>query len=87
MFNVFRYFRAAGSADDVVQLLSSNYTAVAQMVNLMAELMIQSGKSVCLLFLYSCLNVKINIFLQLFYPHSPNPKADLSSQLDQLELL
>lgn len=38
-----RYFRAAGSADDVVQLLSSNYTAVAQMVNLMAELMIQSG--------------------------------------------
>jgi negative elongation factor C/D len=38
-----RYFKASGSAEKVVQLLSDNYAAVAQMANLMAEWLIQAG--------------------------------------------
>jgi len=38
-----RYFKASGSAEKVVQLLSDNYTAVAQMTNLIAEWLIQAG--------------------------------------------
>ncbi|KAM5135370.1 negative elongation factor C/D [Mantella aurantiaca] len=38
-----RHFQAGGSPENVIQLLSENYTAVAQTVNLLAEWLIQSG--------------------------------------------
>uniref|UniRef100_UPI00358E69DC negative elongation factor C/D n=1 Tax=Myxine glutinosa TaxID=7769 RepID=UPI00358E69DC len=38
-----RYFQAGGSPEHVIQLLSENYTAVAQTVNLLAEWLIQTG--------------------------------------------
>ncbi|XP_041112827.1 negative elongation factor C/D isoform X1 [Polyodon spathula] len=37
------YFQAGGSPERVIQLLSENYTAVAQTVNLLAEWLIQMG--------------------------------------------
>ena len=40
-----RYFQAGGSPENVIQLLSENYTAVAQTVNLLAEWLIQTGAS------------------------------------------
>lgn len=40
-----RYFQAGGSPEHVIQLLSENYSAVAQTVNLLAEWLIQMGKS------------------------------------------
>lgn len=39
-----RYFQAGGSPEHVIQLLSENYTAVAQTVNLLAEWLIQMGR-------------------------------------------
>ncbi|XP_061687545.1 negative elongation factor C/D isoform X3 [Syngnathoides biaculeatus] len=39
----FRYFQAGGSPEHVIQLLSENYSAVAQTVNLLAEWLIQMG--------------------------------------------
>lgn len=39
------YFKAGGSPELVIQLLSDNYSAVAQTVNLLAEWLIQMGKS------------------------------------------
>ncbi|KAG2461941.1 NELFD factor, partial [Polypterus senegalus] len=39
----FLYFQAGGSPEHVIQLLSENYTAVAQTVNLLAEWLIQMG--------------------------------------------
>lgn len=39
-----RYFLAGGSPEHVIQLLSENYSAVAQTVNLLAEWLIQMGK-------------------------------------------
>lgn len=39
-----RYFQAGGSPEHVIQLLSENYSAVAQTVNLLAEWLIQMGK-------------------------------------------
>ncbi|XP_002739542.1 negative elongation factor D [Saccoglossus kowalevskii] len=38
-----RYFRAGGAPEQVVELLSDNYTAVAQTVNLFAEWLISTG--------------------------------------------
>ncbi|CAM9256748.1 negative elongation factor C/D [Lampetra fluviatilis] len=38
-----RYFQAGGSPENVIQLLSENYTAVAQTVNLLAEWLMQTG--------------------------------------------
>ncbi|CAJ0961401.1 unnamed protein product [Ranitomeya imitator] len=38
-----RYFQAGGSPENVIQLLSENYAAVAQTVNLLAEWLIHSG--------------------------------------------
>ncbi|XP_048405947.1 negative elongation factor C/D isoform X3 [Stegostoma tigrinum] len=38
-----RYFQAGGSPEHVIQMLSENYTAVAQTVNLLAEWLIQTG--------------------------------------------
>lgn len=38
------YFKAGGSPELVIQLLSDNYSAVAQTVNLLAEWLIQMGK-------------------------------------------
>ena len=38
-----RYFQAGGSPENVIQLLSENYTAVAQTVHLLAEWLIQTG--------------------------------------------
>ncbi|XP_043945910.1 negative elongation factor C/D isoform X3 [Protopterus annectens] len=44
MFNTLkRYFQAGGSPEHVIQLLSENYTAVAQSVNLLADWLIQTG--------------------------------------------
>ena len=44
-FNKFysRFLQAGGSPEKVVELLSDNYMAVAQTVNLLAEWMIQAG--------------------------------------------
>lgn len=39
-----RYFQAGGSPEHVIQLLSENYSAVAQTVNLLAEWLIQMGQ-------------------------------------------
>lgn len=39
-----RYFQAGGSPEHVIQLLSENYSAVAQTVNLLAEWLIQMGR-------------------------------------------
>ncbi|ESN92288.1 hypothetical protein HELRODRAFT_157967 [Helobdella robusta] len=38
-----RYFRANGPIEQLVQLLSTNYVGIAQMVNLLAEWLIQAG--------------------------------------------
>jgi negative elongation factor C/D len=38
-----RYFQAGGSPEHVIELLSSNYNAFAQMANLMAEWIISAG--------------------------------------------
>ena len=43
---IIRYFKAGGSPEQVVQLLSDNYTAAAQTANLLAEWLIQAGMSV-----------------------------------------
>ncbi|MBN3298155.1 negative elongation factor C/D isoform X2 [Amia ocellicauda] len=44
IFNTLKmYFQAGGSPEHVIQLLSENYTAVAQTVNLLAEWLIQMG--------------------------------------------
>lgn len=43
LFLFSRYFQAGGSPENVIQLLSENYTAVAQTVNLLAEWLIQTG--------------------------------------------
>lgn len=40
----YRYFKAGGSPELVIQQLSNNYSAVAQTVNLLAEWLIQMGK-------------------------------------------
>lgn len=42
----FRYFQAGGTPEQVINLLSHNYTAVAQMTNLLAEWLITSGVKV-----------------------------------------
>ncbi len=45
VFNMLqKYFKAGGSPEQVVELLSENYKAVAQTANLMAEWLIQAGK-------------------------------------------
>jgi len=41
-----RYFTAGGSPAQVIELLSQNYTASAQMANLMAEWLILAGASI-----------------------------------------
>ena len=38
-----RYFQAGGSPEEVICLLSDNYTAVAQTINLLAQWLIQTG--------------------------------------------
>ncbi|XP_062401197.1 negative elongation factor C/D isoform X2 [Sardina pilchardus] len=44
VFNTLKtYFQAGGSPEHVIQLLSENYSAVAQTVNLLAEWLIQMG--------------------------------------------
>uniref|UniRef100_T1J261 Negative elongation factor D n=1 Tax=Strigamia maritima TaxID=126957 RepID=T1J261_STRMM len=41
-----RFFQAGGSPDQVIELLSENYTGVAQMANLLAEWLLQAGVSI-----------------------------------------
>lgn len=41
--NFFRYFQAGGTPEQVINQLSQNYTAVAQMANLLAEWLILAG--------------------------------------------
>ncbi|MBW03297.1 Negative elongation factor C/D, partial [Eschrichtius robustus] len=44
IFNtLMKYFQAGGSPEEVIRLLSDNYTAVAQTVNLLAQWLIQTG--------------------------------------------
>lgn len=43
IISICRFLKAGGSPERVVQLLSDNYTGVAQTVNLLAEWMIQAG--------------------------------------------
>ncbi len=40
-----RYFQAGGAPEQVIELLSKNYQAYAQMANLMAEWIISAGES------------------------------------------
>lgn len=40
-----RYFQAGGTPEQVINLLSQNYSAVAQMANLLAEWLILAGKT------------------------------------------
>jgi len=40
-----RYFQAGGSPEQVIELLSTNYNAFAQMANLMAEWIISAGRT------------------------------------------
>lgn len=43
-YNIFyRYFQAGGTPEQVINQLSQNYTAVAQMANLLAEWLILAG--------------------------------------------
>lgn len=44
--NSFRYFQAGGTPEQVINRLSQNYTAVAQMANLLAEWLIMAGVKV-----------------------------------------
>jgi negative elongation factor C/D len=39
-----RYFQAGGNPEQVIELLSHNYSAVAQMANLLAEWLILGGE-------------------------------------------
>ena len=39
-----KYFQAGGAPEQVIELLSKNYHAYAQMANLMAEWIISAGK-------------------------------------------
>merc|ERR1719367_2516206 len=41
-----KYFQAGGNPEQVIDLLSSNYVAVAQMANLMAEWLILAGAEI-----------------------------------------
>ncbi|XP_063235965.1 negative elongation factor D [Bacillus rossius redtenbacheri] len=41
-----RYFQAGGNPEQVIELLSKNYCAMAQMANLLADWLIQAGASV-----------------------------------------
>ena len=41
-----RYFQAGGNPEQVIDLLSRNYIAVAQMANLMAEWLILAGEEI-----------------------------------------
>lgn len=45
-FSYNRYFQAGGTPEQVINQLSQNYTAVAQMANLLAEWLILAGVSV-----------------------------------------
>jgi len=42
----FRYFQAGGNPEQVIDLLSQNYIATAQLANLLAEWLISAGASV-----------------------------------------
>lgn len=53
-----RYFQAGGSPEHVIQLLSENYSAVAQTVNLLAEWLIQMGRWLTAISLYCFLGKK-----------------------------
>lgn len=44
ILDCFRYFQAGGNPEQVIDMLSMNYQAVAQMANLMAEWLILAGK-------------------------------------------
>mgnify|MGYP004594549863 CR=1 FL=1 len=45
-FQFCRYFQAGGNPEQVIELLSKNYTACAQMANLLAEWLILAGVKV-----------------------------------------
>ena len=40
---MYRYFQAGGNPEQVIEMLSENYQAMAQMANLMAEWLILAG--------------------------------------------
>ena len=42
----YRYFQAGGNPEQVIDLLSQNYSATAQMANLLAEWLISGGVNV-----------------------------------------
>lgn len=42
---IYRYFQAGGNPETVIDLLSDNYKAVAQMTNLIADWLIMAGMS------------------------------------------
>lgn len=46
MLSFYRYFQAGGNPEQVIELLSKNYTACAQMANLLAEWLILAGVKV-----------------------------------------
>jgi hypothetical protein len=57
----FRYFQAGGNPEQVIQLLSGNYSAVAQTANLLAEWLILAGKYDVHFFKWCRLSLKCNI--------------------------
>lgn len=63
-----RYFQAGGSPEQVIELLSANYKAVAQMANLVAEWLILGGeikvKAFQLVNLFSFVLVRIKICIK-----------------------
>lgn len=54
-----RYFQSGGNPVQVIEQLSDNYTAVAQMANLIAEWLIIGGTFLSVLFIFYLYTVKI----------------------------
>lgn len=75
-----RYFQAGGSPEHVIQLLSENYSAVAQTVNLLAEWLIQMGQWICCpIILYKCVYTWISA-------HLMTPYCMITSHVSRIQL-
>lgn len=69
----YRYFQAGGNPEQVIEMLSENYQAVAQMANLMAEWLILAGNVThCFIIqytLYKVININPFCRFELFIFH------------------
>lgn len=60
-----RYFQAGGNPEQVIEQLSMNYSAVAQMANLLAEWLILGGlKRLSVLYLFSSSRIEFLMYFQ-----------------------